>query len=235
MDQRRNCLNGHVLAQTHTAMAGGAADAIRVGSMLADEFLPAYDIADGVATVVDADRETTWEALMEVDMVEVGRSKPLIGALGALRMLPETVSHLLRGERPPAPPERLRLRDTADVPWQNGGWTLLAERPGEEIALGLVGKFWRPVISFAEVPAEAFKAFSEPGYAKHVYTLGVRDLDAGVLLRAEMRVATTDEHARRWFRRYWTFGIGSGAHVLVSGVIELARERAEEAAARGAG
>jgi hypothetical protein len=68
--------------------------------MLADEFLPAYDFADSVATVVDADRETTWDALMEVDLVEVGRSKPLVGALGALRMLPETVSHLLHGERP---------------------------------------------------------------------------------------------------------------------------------------
>jgi len=30
------------------------------------------------------------------------------------------------------------------------------------------------------------------------------------------RTATTDEHARRWFRRYWTFGIGSGAHLLVN-------------------
>jgi hypothetical protein len=42
-----------------------------------------------------------------------------------------------------------------------------------------------------------------------------------------MRVATTDEHARRWFRRYWTFGVGPGAHVLVSGVIESARDEAE--------
>ncbi|HSI80957.1 MAG TPA: hypothetical protein VK919_09930 [Solirubrobacterales bacterium] len=197
--------------------------------MLADEFLPAYDIADAVAAVVDADRGTTWEALLDVDLVEVARSKPLIGALGAVRMLPETVSHLLHGERPPAAPEHLRLRDTAEVPWQNGGWTLLAERPADEIALGLVGKFWRPVISFAEVSADEFKEFSEPGYAKHVYSLGVRDLDHGTLLRGEMRVATTDERARRWFRRYWAFGVGSGAHVLVQGVLESARDRAEEA------
>lgn len=47
------------------------------------------------------------------------------------------------------------------------------------------------------------------------------------MLRAEMRVATTDEHARRWFRRYWTFGVGSGAHVLITGVIEEARDQAE--------
>jgi hypothetical protein len=107
--------------------------------------------------------------------------------------------------------------------------------PRRRSALGLVGKFWRPVISFAEASAEQFKQFSEPGYAKHGYSLGVSDLDQGTLLRAEMRVATTVEHARRWFRRYWTFGVGSGAHVLVNGVIELARDRAEEAAGKGAG
>lgn len=65
--------------------------------MLADEFMPVYDISDSVATVVHADPQTTWDALMSVDLVEVGRSKPLIGVLGALRMLPETVSHLLSG------------------------------------------------------------------------------------------------------------------------------------------
>ena len=42
-----------------------------------------------------------------------------------------------------------------------------------------------------------------------------------------MRTATTDEHARRWFRRYWTLGVGSGAHVLARGLIHAAREAAE--------
>jgi hypothetical protein len=43
-----------------------------------------------------------------------------------------------------------------------------------------------------------------------------------------MRTATTDEHARRWFRRYWTFGVGSGAHMLVHALLESVRERAEQ-------
>lgn len=194
---------------------------------IADELLPVFDVSDSVATLVRADRETTWEALMDVDLVAIGRSKPLIGFLGAVRMLPELASHLLHGERPPGAPERLRLRDTADVPWQNGGWTLLGERPADEIALGLVGKFWRPVISYARVPPAEFKDFTEPGYAKHIYSLRVRETEDGTLLTAEMRIATTDEHARRWFRRYWAFGVGSGAHVLVTGVIEEARDKAE--------
>jgi hypothetical protein len=42
-----------------------------------------------------------------------------------------------------------------------------------------------------------------------------------------MRTATTDEHARRWFRRYRTFGVGSGAHVLVAGLLEVVPEDSE--------
>jgi hypothetical protein len=37
--------------------------------MLFDEFLPTYDVSDSVATVVNADVATTWEALMDVDLI----------------------------------------------------------------------------------------------------------------------------------------------------------------------
>jgi hypothetical protein len=121
-------------------------------------------------------------------------------------MLPELVGHLLHGERPPKAPETVRLRDLVELPPSAGGWVLLGERPSEEIALGLVGKFWRPVIE---------------------YELAARPLEEGTLLSGLMRTATTDEHARRWFRRYW-FGVGSGAHTLVHALLESVRERAEQ-------
>jgi hypothetical protein len=105
---------------------------------------------------------------------------------------------------------------------------MLGLRPQREIALGLVGKFWRPVISYAQVTADQFRGFAEPGYAKTIYSLSVTELDAKrTLLSGTMRTATTDEKARRWFRRYWTLGVGSGAHVLVQGVIDLTSEIAE--------
>src|SRR5690349_12387515 len=104
--------------------------------MIVDDFLPIYDVSDSVATVVEADVSTTWDALMEVDLLEVGRRRPLVGLLGALRMLPEIVSHLLHGEPPPASPKHLRLRDTTSLPQDQGGWILLGERPRDEIALG---------------------------------------------------------------------------------------------------
>jgi hypothetical protein len=196
--------------------------------MLADDFLPIYDVSDSVATVVHADVGTTWDALLEVDLIDVGHKRPLVGALGAIRVLPDIVSQMLHGELPQRPPQHLRLRDTAAIPAHEGGWVLLGERPRDEIALGLVGKFWKPVIDFASVTAEQFRDFAEPGYAKTIYVLSVRAIDdRRTLLSGVMRTATTDEHARRWFRRYWTFGVGSGAHILVNGLIDVTRELAE--------
>ena len=198
--------------------------------MFADEFLPVYDVSDEVAIVVTAEPPAVWEALLDADLIEVGKRTPLAGLLGALRMLPELVSHLLHGERPPHAPTSLRLREITGLPPEQGGWVLLGERPGQELALGLVGKFWRPVIEYAQVPAERFHDFHEPGYAKTIYALSVRPLGGGrSLLSGLMHTATTDEHARRWFRRYWTFGVGPGAHILVHALLEMVRETAEHA------
>jgi hypothetical protein len=158
--------------------------------VLADDFLPVFDVSDEVAVVVEADPGATWSALIDADLIEVGRRRPLVGVLGALRALPEIASDLLHGERPPSAPQRLTLRDTTQLPASAGGWILLGERDGEELALGLVGKFWRPVIEWAHVRAEEFAGFAEPGYAKTVYALGVRPLDSRrTLLWAVMRTA----------------------------------------------
>ena len=82
----------------------------------ADEFLPVYDVSDAVATVADADREAAWRALLDVDLLKLGREAPMVGMLGALRMLPEIIGHLLHEERPAKPPESMRLRDLPSIP-----------------------------------------------------------------------------------------------------------------------
>ncbi len=200
--------------------------------MIAERILPTFDVSDEVAVVVAANASMTWRALLECDLIEVGRRRPLVGILGALRALPVVALHLLHGEMPDAAPDRLTLRDTTTLPAEDGGWVLLDEQPGEEIALGLVGRFWRPVIEYAHVEPEAFAAFDTPGYAKTIYSLGVRPLAPdSTLLWGLMRTATTDEPARRWFRRYWMLGVGSGAHLLVQGLLDVVRDDAEASVA----
>lgn len=209
------------------SLVPGQAPAVSAESLL-DAYLPEYDVSDSVAQTVHADVAATWSALLEADLIEVGRRKPLVGALGFARALPEIATHLLHGEHPGGPPEHLRLLETTKLASDQGGWVLLGERPQAELALGLIGKFWRPVIEYARVEPDQLRDFAEPGWAKTVYELSVEPLAGGrTLLTGTMRTQTTDDRARRWFRRYWTFGVGSGAHLLVGGLLEVVRDAAE--------
>lgn len=201
---------------------------------LVDEFLPVFDVSDSVATVVEADLETTWTCLMDVDFMDVGRRRPLVAALGAVRAVPSILLQVVRGEGVEPPPDRLRFADIVGQPPDHGGWLLLGERRCDEIALGLVGRFWRPRITFQQVSVASFRDFSAAGYAKTIYALSVRPLDGRrTLLVATMRTATTDARSRRWFRRYWTLGVGSGAHILAQGLVDSVATAAARVQANG--
>ena len=198
---------------------------------LEQQLLPEFDVSDTVACVVTADPATSWEALLDVDLIGLGKQRPLVGVLGAARALPEVAMRLLRGRGLPPRPEVLTLRTmAAGAPAAaDGDWVPLGEREGRELALGLVGRFWKPVIEYARVEPLEFAGFAEPGWAKTVYCLAAEPLaDGRTQLRGTMRTATTDQSARRRFRRYWTFGVGSGAHILVIALLEAARDVAEE-------
>jgi hypothetical protein len=116
--------------------------------VLVDDFLPVYDVSDSVVTVVRAHATTTWDALMQVDLIDAGRRRPMVGVLGALRALPEVVGHLLHGEQPHALPSRCAYATPPKSHRAEGDWVFLGERLGDEIALGLVEKFWRRVIAY---------------------------------------------------------------------------------------
>src|SRR5688572_20938598 len=101
--------------------------------MLVDEFLRVYDVSETVATIVAADAAIAWRALMDVDLIEVGRRRPLVAALSTLRIVPGVVARLLHGDVSP-PPRQLRLRDLTALPPDQGGWILLGDRDRDEIA-----------------------------------------------------------------------------------------------------
>jgi hypothetical protein len=87
------------------------------------------------------------------------------------------------------------------------GFGVLAERPGEEIVVGTIGRFWAlREQDYMEAPRdlEDFHAFSPPGWAKGAITLRVEPRDDGSsTLVTETRVLCPDEHARRRFAPYW--------------------------------
>ncbi|HEV2149434.1 MAG TPA: hypothetical protein VGR37_18675 [Longimicrobiaceae bacterium] len=132
--------------------------------VLFDAFLPGYDVASRHHREVAAPPERVWAA---VRALELGRS-PVIRTLFLLRGVPALLTRpreVLSARRAGKP----GLGLTADE-LLRGGFTLLGERPGEELLLGLVGRFWRADGGIVPVPAEGWRKWERPGYAKAAWS-----------------------------------------------------------------
>src|SRR5215216_2409950 len=82
---------------------------------------------------------------------------------------------------------------------------VLLDEAADEVAYGVVGRFWTPTGGVVRVSAEEFASFAEPGYARAAFNFRVeRDPRPGAtLLSTETRILAADEAARRSFLRYW--------------------------------
>src|SRR5437773_1382833 len=193
--------------------------------MLIDQYLPRFDITYVCETSVDAAPDDTYAAVRETDLRD-----PVVDVLFALRELPLRIARRLRGE--PRPPTRTKVT-LRDITSQGPGWVSLAEEPGVESVVGSVGRFWRRDYGGRPVTAAEFVAFGEPGYAKLAISLAVRAAGSGTIVRYEARTATTDETARRRFRRYWRV-ISPGVALVMGRALRRIKIEAERRAAAAA-
>ena len=171
--------------------------------LLIDRYLPHYDVGLIEHTLAEADLATTWQALYELDLARV--HTPLMDAATSVRTLPTRVAARFGRDATPETPARLPLGG-GGPPMQ--GWLSLGEVTEREIALGAVGRFWRPDIQWYDVTAmtpEAFAGFSEPGWGRIAANFTVLPYTPSrTLLTYEVRTATADPDAARRFARYWT-------------------------------
>jgi len=196
--------------------------------LLIDHYLPHPHFSLVRNAIVDAPVKETYAAARELDFTDVRGG--VVSVAGWLRMLPGRRHNRRHG--PPRPPTRL----TADDLDAGSPWTLLGDRPSTEFALGVAGRFWRPVIQWRRVEAEDFAAFEEPGYGKLV--MAVSTFAYGphcTLLTVHTRVALTDPESWLKFRRYWRIAfpaISSAHNALVRTMAANARQRTLTAYAR---
>ncbi|WP_458207939.1 hypothetical protein [Haladaptatus sp. NG-SE-30] len=189
--------------------------------MLIDEQLPTYDATQRRHIVVDTPPAETYAAIEELDLMQTGA---IVRILTELRMLPERIQALRRGDVQPKLPDSAKLTDLTE----SGIWVLLDEQPGEELVLGAVGAVWQPNIEWVEIDADDFRAFDRPGYAKLAIGFSVRQYGATrSLVTYEARTATTDRTARTRFRRYWLF-IGPFAGYLMGRALARIKADVEE-------
>jgi hypothetical protein len=192
---------------------------MREDEMNIDRFLPEFDVTEVVEFHVDAPPAVTYEAILDTDLRD-----PVIDALFAVREITQRLRRRWRGDASPARgPVTFRSMDVSAGP----GWTRLADETGVEFVIGSVGRFWKSDYGGRPIAAEDFAAFREPGYAKLAIALSVRPLGAvGTLLRYEARTATTDDKARRAFRRYWRV-IRPGVALVMRRAVGRIRREAE--------
>ncbi|HXI94399.1 MAG TPA: hypothetical protein VNO24_30870 [Blastocatellia bacterium] len=157
---------------------------------LIDEFMPVYDASEFHETTVHAPIEKVYDALRTANLGD----SPIIRFLLRLRELP---AMLTTGGRK----RNLKLNLDAII---KGGFVLLGENPPNEIALGLVGRFWTLSGSRFRVNAEEFASFDLPGYAKAVWNFSLVEESAELTrLATETRVRCMDDASRWRFRLYW--------------------------------
>lgn len=166
--------------------SGGAA-LLTASALLIDELLPHFDVSSRHEIRVGAPVEAVYACLWTADL----NASPVTRTLFAIRG-----GHFSK----PATSAPLTLRMLPGV-----GFTLLGERPGDEVAFGLIGKPWQPAYEVRRFEAPAFGPFEEPGYAKIVWNFRVKPDGSSSSLSTQTRVHCTDRASLVKLRLYWMF------------------------------
>ena len=154
--------------------------------------MPACDVSEFHQTTVRAPIQKVYDALWTADLGE----SPIVRLLLWLRGLRTIFTAGSDNRNPP-------LNLAAIL---KGGFVLLGESPPNEIALGVVGRFWTLSGDRCRLDADQFRAFDRRGYAKAVWNFSLVEEEAGITrIATETRVRCLDEASRRRFRAYWAF------------------------------
>jgi hypothetical protein len=185
---------------------------------LLDEFIPAYEVVERHHVHVAAPAAIALAAACDMDLAQ----SPIIRAIFKTR-------ELILG----AQPGKVRSPRTLIAWAKELGWAVLAEIPDREVVLGAVTRPWDANPVFRPLPPQEFAAFHEPGFAKIVWTLRADPINATEsIARTETRVATTDQAARKAFRRYWSL-VSPGVEVIRWISLQLVKREAEGRIRRG--
>jgi len=166
--------------------------------VLLDDYLPEFDVRTSYATRIAASPARVYASLRTANFDHWGVTR----ALYAVRTLPSFPARPRKTWRR-FRDELFRHRFTLDG-MLSEGFALLEERPGEELVLGTVGRFWRARGELCAASPVRFRAPAPSGTAKAAwnFAVGLR-ADGATELRTETRVLCADVATRRRFLAYW--------------------------------
>ena len=191
---------------------------------LIDGFLHTYDVRERHHIRVKASPAVVYDAILATDLSDSG----IVQGLLFLRALPAALGGGLDGVRALA---RRNRPSVTLATLQANGFHLLAERPPEEIVVGIEGKFWSPAGAECTNSRESFAAPVAAGMARSVWDFRVISMPEGeVELTTETRVLCADAATRRRFLPYWTL-IRPGSGLIRQAMLRAIKATAERATA----
>jgi hypothetical protein len=167
--------------------------------MLLDDYLPEFDVRTSYATRIAASPERVYASLWTANFDHWGVTRALY-AVRTLPSFPSRPHETWRRFRDELFRQRFSLEQMLSE-----GFALLGERPGEELVIGTIGRFWRARGELCATSPVQFRAPAPSGTAKAAWNfeVGIR-ADGATELRTETRVLCADVATRRQFRSYWT-------------------------------
>lgn len=174
-----------------------------------DSLMPRFDHRMVQQAFVPLARERAFAALGKIRAEDM----PLATWLARVRTL---------GSPHDEPPGE-EFRDSA----ARFGVVAMPAEEGRELLGGLVGRFWRRDFGIRHLAsAGEFARFDEPGYTKVLTSFYFEDTVGGTWVRAETRILSTSEDARRKFRWYW-LALGAGIRLYMRSMLRALRRTAE--------
>ncbi len=157
---------------------------------LIDQAMPKPDYLLTEELVLPVPPEEAFAAINTFDLADV--RQPAVRAAVRLSRLP---GQLLRRR-----PTRLTLDDLVT----RANWLLLGRRPGKDVVLGAVGRFWTPVVRWKAITPGEFAEFNAAGWAKVVIGFTVLPYgDHRSIVAQEVRITFYDRGTQKTFTSFW--------------------------------
>lgn len=151
---------------------------------------------------VKARPEIAWNAARHFDASSI----PWVRMLFDVRAIPD----LVRGHTPEHQDRRIGVDQVAE---SGEGFKIIHETPCKEVVVGAVGQFWHLKIPFANVTAEEFRSFDEPGWGKLAWAIACEPFGKGSTISFELRTTAYDEASWHELDRYYDL-IRPGSQII---------------------
>jgi hypothetical protein len=181
-----------------------------------DEFLSIYDFSATYEIRINAPPSVVYQCLLRSDFNDLWLVRLLMtirtGKLQPQNRVPRDL------------PERL----------QGTGFVILDDVPGEELVIGVAGKFWRPDGGRClDLTAGDFAVFARTGYAKAAWNFKLRtESSTYTVLSTETRIKCFGRAALWKFRFYWSL-VSPFSGLIRKAILKQVKTEAESTLTEG--